>query len=51
LDSSHLDIQNVSEVQLLEITYLLTTLPCLDIRNSLDKKGCLKDNGPIEVRM
>lgn len=48
--SSHLDIQNVSELQPLEMTLLFSNLPCLDIQNSLDKGGCLKENGTIEAR-
>jgi len=50
-DSSHLDIQNVSELQPLEMTFLFSTFPCLDIQNSLDNKGCPKENGVIEARM
>ena len=49
--SSHLDIQNVSELQPYEITFLFSTFPCLDIQNSLDNKGCPRDNGIIEARM
>ena len=49
-NSSHLDIQNVSEIQPLEMTFLFSTLPCLDIQNSLDNKGCPKQNGTIEAR-
>jgi hypothetical protein len=50
-DSSHLDIQNVSDLQPLEMTFLFSTFPCLDIQNSLDKKGCPKENAAIEARM
>ena len=50
-DSSHLDIQNVSELQPVEITFLFSTFSCLDIQNSLDKKGCPKENGTIEARI
>jgi hypothetical protein len=49
--SSDLDIQNVSELQLSEITLLFSAIPCLDIQNALDNKGCPKDNGLIEARL
>lgn len=49
-NSSHLDIQNVSEIQPLEMTFLFSTFPCLDIQNSLDNRGCPKENGSIEAR-
>ena len=49
-DSSHLDIQNVSELQPREITFLFSAFPCLDIQNSLDNKGCPMENGLIEAR-
>src|SRR5512139_1843424 len=48
--SSHLDIQNVSELQPSEITFLFSIFPCLDIQNSLDSRGCPRDNGIIEAR-
>ncbi len=50
-DSSHLDIQNVIELQPLEKTFIFSTFPCLDIQNSLDKKGCPKENATIEARI
>jgi len=49
-NSSRLDIQNVSEIQTLEMTFLFSTFPCLDIQNSLGKNLCPKDNGTIELR-
>jgi hypothetical protein len=49
-DSSHLDIQNVSGLQPSEMTFLFSTFPCLDIQNSLDTRGCPRDNGIIEAR-
>jgi len=44
-----LDIQDERSLQPLEITFLLSTMSCLDIQVLLDKKGCLKDNGTIEA--
>jgi hypothetical protein len=46
----HLDIQNVVELQPLEMTFLFSNFPCLDIQNSLGKNLCLRDHGPIEIR-
>ncbi len=50
-ESSDLDIQNVSELQPHEITFLFSTFPCLDIQNSFDNKHCPTDNDLIEARM
>ena len=50
-DLSRVDIQNESGLQPLEITFLFSTLPCVDIQNSMDKPSCPKDNGLIEARM
>jgi hypothetical protein len=33
------------------MTFLFSTMPCLDIRNSLDNKGCPEENGTIEARI
>jgi hypothetical protein len=46
-----LDIQDELSLQPLEITLLLSTIPCLDIQVLLDKKSCPRDNGIIEARM
>jgi hypothetical protein len=34
----------------MEMTFLFSTIPCLDIQVLLDKKGCPKDNDIIEAR-
>jgi len=44
-----LDIQDERSLQPLEITFLLSTMSCLDIQVLLDKKGCPRDNGTIEA--
>lgn len=49
-DLSRVDIQNESTIQPLEIAYLFSTLPCLDIRNSLDKAPCPEGQWPHEAR-
>jgi hypothetical protein len=38
------------ELHPLEMTFLFSTFPCLDIQNSLGKNHCLKENGTIEAR-
>jgi hypothetical protein len=45
-----LDIQDEVNLQPLEITFLFSAMPCLDMQVLLDKKGCPKDNDPIEAK-
>lgn len=49
-DLSHLDIQDEIGLQALEITFLFSTFPCLDMQISLGKTLCLKENETIEAR-
>jgi len=47
--SSDLDIQDQLCIKPLEMAFLFSTLPCLDIQVSLDSSFCHKDNGPIHT--
>jgi hypothetical protein len=46
----HGDIQAKISLQPLEMTFLLSTFPCLDIQVPMDKGFCTRDNGIIEAR-
>lgn len=46
---SNLDIQDQFSIKPLEITFLFTTFPCLDIQVQLDKSFCLRENGAIHT--
>jgi len=48
-DLSDLDIQDQLCIKPLEMAFLFSTLPCLDIQVSLDSSFCHKDNGPIHT--
>ena len=47
---SRVDIQDEIGLQPLEMTFLFSTFPCLDIQVQMDKSACLKDNGTITNR-
>ena len=49
-DFSRVDIQDGIAVEPLEMTFLFSTFPCVDIQVAMDKRRCLKDNAPIEAR-
>ncbi|MBL7218438.1 MAG: hypothetical protein ISS62_12240 [Desulfobacteraceae bacterium] len=46
-ESSNLDINAHLDVKLLEITFLFSTLPCLDMQFQLDKASCGGENVAI----
>jgi len=46
-ESSNLDINAQLDVKLLEITFLFSTLPCLDMQFQLDKASCGGENVAI----
>lgn len=48
--SAHLDIQDEIILHPLEMTYLFSIFPCLDIQIHFDKLGCPMDNGIIQIR-
>ena len=48
-DLSDLDIQDQLCIKPLEMTFLFSILPCLDIQVWLDSSFCHKDNGPIHT--
>ena len=48
-DSAHLDIQDEISLQSLEMTFLFSALPCLDIQALIDNAFCLRKNGAIHT--
>ena len=49
-DFPHVDIQDEIALQPLEMTFLFSTFPCVDIQVPMDKRRPLKDTAPIEAR-
>ena len=49
-EPSNLDIQAQLNIQPLEITFLFSTIPCLDIQVPFDRSSCVGDNSPICAR-
>jgi hypothetical protein len=44
------DIQASIPIQPLEITFLFSSFPCLDIQAQMDRPSCLSENGTILSR-
>jgi len=49
-DFSRVDIQDEMALQPLEMTFLFSTFPCVDIQVAMDKRRCLKETGAINAR-
>ena len=49
-DLSHADIQDEIALKPLEMTFLFSTFPCVDIQVAMDKRRCLRETGTIKAR-